>query len=107
MDAADLARCGAQPGEWELTTMSAVDVVRFYDGFLDSAPTTDRDYLIDLLRRTSMRVADEFDQFFGSPSALPGQVVAIKQGWLCCPRTSATCTAPASSGRTTGTSPRS
>lgn len=75
-----------QAGEWELTSMAALDVVRFYAGFLDTAPATDRDYLLDLLRRTAMIAADEFDQFFGIPAALPDEEWAVKQGWMCCPR---------------------
>lgn len=75
-----------QAGEWELTSMAALDVVRFYAGFLDTAPAADRNYLLDLLRRTAMIAADEFDQFFGIPAALPDEEWAIKQGWMCCPR---------------------
>ncbi|MDQ3465543.1 MAG: class A beta-lactamase-related serine hydrolase [Actinomycetota bacterium] len=75
-----------QAGEWELTTMSARDVARYYDRLLTRTPAADRDYLIDLLRRSAMIARDGFDQFFGIPAALPEQTWAIKQGWMCCPR---------------------
>ncbi|MBA2416433.1 MAG: serine hydrolase [Geodermatophilaceae bacterium] len=75
-----------QAGEWELTTMSARDVARYYDRLLTRTPGADRDYLIDLLRRSAMIARDGFDQFFGIPAALPEQTWAIKQGWMCCPR---------------------
>lgn len=75
-----------QAGFWELTMMSARDVARYYDRFLVRTPPADRDYLLDLLRRTAMIAIDGFDQFFGIPTALPAQTWAIKQGWMCCPR---------------------
>lgn len=75
-----------QAGFWELTTMSARDVARYYDRFLARTPPADRDYLLGLLRRIAPTAADGFDQFFGLPAALPRQTLAIKQGWMCCPR---------------------
>lgn len=76
----------SQDGEWELTAMSARDLARYYDRLLTSTPAADRDYLVGLLRETAMIARDGFDQFFGIPTALPGQTWAIKQGWMCCPR---------------------
>lgn len=75
-----------EAGAWELTTMSARDVARYYDRFLTSMPAADRDYLIGLLRGSVMIAQDGFDQFFGIPTALPGLTWAIKQAWMCCPR---------------------
>lgn len=75
-----------QPGFWELTMMSARDVARYYDRFLSEAPMADRDYLLGLLRRTEEVAADGFRQLFGLSAALPGQTLALKQGWMCCPR---------------------
>ncbi len=76
----------AEAGSWELTTMSARDVARYYDRFLTTLPTADRDYVVGLLRASTMIARDGFDQFFGIPTALPGLTLAIKQGWMCCPR---------------------
>lgn len=77
-----------EAGSWELTTMSARDVARYYDRFLTSTLAADRDYLVGLLRGIVMIAGDGFDQFFGIPTALPGQTWAVKQGWMCCPRDS-------------------
>ncbi|MBA3367700.1 MAG: serine hydrolase [Geodermatophilaceae bacterium] len=74
-----------EAGSWELTTMSARDVARYYDRFLSSMPTADRDYVLGLLRGSTMIAQDGFDQFFGIPTALAGMTLAIKQGWMCCP----------------------
>lgn len=75
----------SEAGSWELTTMSARDVSRYYDRFLARSDAADRDYLIGLLRASAMIARDGFDQFFGIPTALPGVTWAIKQGWMCCP----------------------
>ncbi|MDQ3717233.1 MAG: class A beta-lactamase-related serine hydrolase [Actinomycetota bacterium] len=75
-----------EAGLWELTTMSARDVARYYDRFLSSMPSADRDYVVGLLRGSTMIAQDGFDQFFGLPTALGGLTVAIKQAWMCCPR---------------------
>lgn len=74
-----------EAGVWELTTMSARDVARYYDRFLSRMPAPDRDYLLELLRGSAMIAQDGFDQFFGIPTALPGLTWAIKQAWMCCP----------------------
>lgn len=71
-----------QPPEWELTTISAQDLVRWYDRFLTTAAPTDVDFLIGQLRASPELAADGFNQYFGIPRALPGQVWAIKQGWM-------------------------
>ncbi len=77
-----------QAGFWELTTLSARGVARYYDRLLSRTPMADRDYIVDLLRRSMEVASDGFNQFFGLPNALPGQTLAIKQGWMCCPRDS-------------------
>lgn len=71
-----------QPPLWELTTISAVDLVRWYDAFLRTASPTDADFLVSNLQASPERAADGFNQYFGIPRALPGQAWGIKQGWM-------------------------
>lgn len=71
-----------QPPLWELTTISALDLVRWYDAFLATATPTDADFLVTSLRASPELAADGFNQYFGIPRALPGQVWGIKQGWM-------------------------
>ena len=73
------------PAEWELTSVSAIDMARYYDLFLRQTPAVDRDYVVGLLRRSSPIAADGFNQSFGLPAALTGATAGIKQGWMCCP----------------------
>lgn len=73
------------PGEWELTDISAVAVVRWYDRFLDTAPAPDRDLVVGLLQDAEPRAADGFDQTHGLANTVTGQPLAYKQGWMCCP----------------------
>lgn len=78
-----------QPPYWELTSIGAIDLVRWYDAFLNTAAPGDVDFVVSELRASPELAADGFDQYFGIPRAQPGQVWAIKQGWMCCPRDSA------------------
>lgn len=71
-----------QAGFWELTTISAVDLIRWYDAFLATAAPTVVEFMVGLLRASPELAADGFNQYFGIPRALPGQVWAIKQGWM-------------------------
>lgn len=71
-----------QPGFWELTTISAVDLTRWYDAFLATAAPTVVEFVVGLLRASPELATDGFNQYFGIPRALPGQVWAIKQGWM-------------------------
>lgn len=75
-----------QAGEWELTSVSAVDLVTYLDAFIDTAVPTDVDFVLGQLRASPEIAADGFDQYFGIPAALPAEAWAIKQGWMCCPR---------------------
>lgn len=70
------------PGFWELTQVSPLALVRWYDRFVDTAPAADRDYVLDHLRSSPQFAADGFNQWFGIPHAQPGQVWALKQGWM-------------------------
>ncbi|MBA3524419.1 MAG: hypothetical protein H0T85_07710 [Geodermatophilaceae bacterium] len=76
---------GNDPGEWELTDISAAAVVRWYDRFLSAAPLADRDLMVGLLQATEPMAADGFDQTHGLATALSGEPLAYKQGWMCCP----------------------
>ena len=71
-----------QPPLWELTAISAVDLVRWYDGFLSTAAPSVVEFVVSRLRASPELAADGFNQYFGIPRALPGQVWAIKQGWM-------------------------
>jgi len=73
------------PAEWELTSVSADDIARYYDLFLRQTPQVDRDYVLGLLRRISPTAGDGFNQVFGLATALAGETFGIKQGWMCCP----------------------
>jgi len=75
-----------QAGEWELTSVSAVDLVTYLDAFIDTAVPTDVDFVLRQLRTSPEIASDGFDQYFGIPAALPGQAWGIKQAWMCCPR---------------------
>lgn len=72
-------------GEWELTNVAAASLVRWYDRFLTTAATADRDLLVGLLQGAEPVAADGFEQTFGLPTAVTGQSLAYKQGWMCCP----------------------
>ncbi len=71
-----------QPPLWELTAISAVDLVRWYHAFLATAAPTVVEFVVSRLRARAELAADGFNQYFGIPRALPGQVWAIKQGWM-------------------------
>lgn len=73
------------PNEWELTSVSASDIARYYDLFFRQTPEVDRDYVVGLLRRISPTAGDGFNQVFGLATALAGETAGIKQGWMCCP----------------------
>jgi len=73
------------PAEWELTSVSATDIARYYDLFVRQTPQVDRDYVLGLLRRISPAAGDGFNQVFGLATAFAGETVGIKQGWMCCP----------------------
>ncbi|MDQ4039068.1 MAG: class A beta-lactamase-related serine hydrolase [Actinomycetota bacterium] len=73
------------PAEWELTSVSPIDLARYYDLFLRQTPAVDRDYVVGLLRRASPIATDGFSQVFGLANGLAGGTAGIKQGWMCCP----------------------
>ncbi|MFG1876050.1 hypothetical protein ACGFIV_14555 [Sphaerisporangium sp. NPDC049003] len=70
----------SKPGFWGYTALSAADVVRTYRYLLDRADPKVRDLVLGHLRDATRCAADDFDQYFGIPSALP-RPWAVKQGW--------------------------
>ncbi|MFC4586797.1 serine hydrolase [Sphaerisporangium corydalis] len=70
----------SKPGFWGYTALSAADVVRAYRYLLDRADPKVRDLVLGHLRNATRCAADDFDQYFGIPSALP-RPWAVKQGW--------------------------
>lgn len=70
----------SRPGFWGYTALSAADVVRTYRYLLDRANPKVRDLVLGHLRNATRCAADDFDQYFGIPSALP-RPWAVKQGW--------------------------
>lgn len=68
--------------QWELTRMSARDVVTVYRYLLDRMPSPANAFVLDALRTATPEGADGFDQTFGLRSAFPEATRAIKQGWM-------------------------
>lgn len=67
-------------GFWGYTALSASDVVKIYRYILDEADPKIRDFIMGNLHQATSCASDGFDQSFGMPSAVPGEV-AFKQGW--------------------------
>jgi hypothetical protein len=67
-------------GFWGYTSVSAADVVTIYRHVLDDAHPKVRDFIMGNLHQATSCATDGFDQSFGIPSAVPGDV-AFKQGW--------------------------
>ncbi|WP_308249862.1 hypothetical protein [Sphaerisporangium fuscum] len=70
----------SKPGFWGYTALSAADVVRTYRYLLDRAAPKVRDLVLGHLRAATRCASDDFDQYFGIPSAVP-RPWAVKQGW--------------------------
>ncbi|GII62752.1 lipoprotein [Sphaerisporangium krabiense] len=69
-----------RPGFWGYTALSAADVVTTYRYLLERAKPKVRDVILGHLRNASRCAADDFDQYFGIPGAVP-RPWAVKQGW--------------------------
>lgn len=67
-------------GFWGYTALSAADVITIYRHILEDAPQRVRDFVMGNLGTATKCATDGFDQSFGIPSAVPGDV-AFKQGW--------------------------
>lgn len=77
------------PSQWGFATITARDMVTFYDHFLDgSIPAADREFMLSAMRAYSPNGTDGFNQIYGVPAATdPAELVtelAVKQGWMCC-----------------------
>ncbi|RZQ59921.1 serine hydrolase [Amycolatopsis suaedae] len=72
----------SRPDEWEMTRISAQDVVRIYEFIEHQLPEPSRDLIVEALAATPERAADGFAQRFGIADALPGTEWAVKQGWM-------------------------
>ncbi|MGW6933640.1 hypothetical protein ACWGE0_26540 [Lentzea sp. NPDC054927] len=67
-------------GFWGYTALSASDVVKIYRYVLDEAHPKFRDFIMGNLHQATKCATDGFDQSFGLPSVVHGEV-AYKQGW--------------------------
>ncbi|MEV6985334.1 hypothetical protein AB0M95_29295 [Sphaerisporangium sp. NPDC051017] len=70
----------SKPGFWGYTALSASDVVKTYRYLLERANPAVRDVILGHLSNATRCAADDFDQYFGIPSAVP-RPWAVKQGW--------------------------
>ncbi|CAN5153522.1 LppW family protein [soil metagenome] len=80
-------------GRWFNTISTVSDLVHYYDMLLSGAgglpPERANTILNDLAQSTptapdGMVPGGVYPQRFGIPEGLPGEPVAVKQGWMCC-----------------------
>lgn len=74
-------------GNWDVTVGTADDLVRYYDMLLSGAgglPAAQANVILGSLARFTPTGTDGYPQRFGIPDGLPGERVAVKQGWFCC-----------------------
>lgn len=74
-------------GKWDVTQSTARDLVRYYDMLLNGSgglPPEKAELILDNLARFTPTGLDGYPQRFGIPDGLPGDTVAVKQGWFCC-----------------------
>ena len=80
-------------GRWWNTMTSAEDLVRYYDMLLSGAgglPMERANIIVNNLAQSTPMAIDGtqpggvYPQRFGIPDGLPGDRVAVKQGWMCC-----------------------
>ncbi len=72
---------------WDVTQSTAGDLVRYYAKLLDGSgglPREQADFILGNLSRFTPTGVDGYPQRFGIPDGLPGETVAVKQGWFCC-----------------------
>ncbi|MGE2732755.1 hypothetical protein ACQI4F_25090 [Mycolicibacterium vaccae] len=73
--------------KWDVTQSTASDLVRYYDMLLSGAgglPPEQAEIIVGDLARFTPSGLDGYPQRFGIPDGLPGETVAVKQGWFCC-----------------------
>ncbi|MCG7593957.1 hypothetical protein ACXYX3_09165 [Mycobacterium sp. C3-094] len=80
-------------GRWFNTTSTVVDLVRYYDKLLagrGGLPGEQASVILSNLAASTPTAPDGmvpggvYPQRFGIPEGLPGDPVAVKQGWMCC-----------------------
>lgn len=80
-------------GRWYNTTSTATDLVRYYDMLLAGTgglPNEQASIILTNLAASTPTAPDGmvpggvYPQRFGIPEGLPGEPVAVKQGWMCC-----------------------
>jgi len=72
---------------WDVTQAPMTDLVRYYDMLLSGAgglPRDKADIILGDIAAFTPTGADGYPQRFGIPDGLPGEQVAVKQGWFCC-----------------------
>ncbi|OBF13716.1 serine hydrolase [Mycobacterium sp. ACS4331] len=74
-------------GHWDVTQSTAADLVRYYEMLLNGSgglPRQQADVILNNLAAFTPTGNDGYPQRFGIPDGLPGEKVAVKQGWFCC-----------------------
>lgn len=80
-------------GRWYNTISTATDLVRYYDMLLAGSgglPPEQASIILTNLAASTPTAPDGmvpggiYPQRFGIPEGLPGEPVAVKQGWMCC-----------------------
>ncbi|NGX08700.1 serine hydrolase [Mycobacteroides franklinii] len=74
-------------GMWWNTISTANDLVQYYDMLLSGTgglPPERANIIVDDLSRSTPNGIDGYPQRFGIPDGIPGEPVAVKQGWMCC-----------------------
>ncbi|MGV0838321.1 serine hydrolase [Mycolicibacterium thermoresistibile] len=74
-------------GNWDVAQSTASDLVRYYDMLLAGTgglPPEQAGVIIGNLAQFTAAGVDGYPQRFGIPDGLPGEQVAVKQGWFCC-----------------------
>lgn len=80
-------------GRWYNTISTATDLVRYYDMLLAGSgglPIEQASIILTNLAASTPTAPDGmvpggiYPQRFGIPEGLPGEPVAVKQGWMCC-----------------------
>jgi hypothetical protein len=74
-------------GNWDVTTSTASDLVRYYDMLLDGSgglPPEQANVIMGNLAQSTPTGIDGYPQRFGIPEGLYAEPVAVKQGWFCC-----------------------
>jgi hypothetical protein len=74
-------------GNWDVTTSTASDLVRYYDMLLDGSgglPPDQANVIMGNLAQSTPTGIDGYPQRFGIPEGLYAEPVAVKQGWFCC-----------------------